>query len=171
MPPLSKKRRGRPKDTKKITFEHLQDIWLQVQVLREQINLKTRRRHTISRASEIIAGRGGLVWIVGGDIEAIAREMAENKNLPVGDWRRVNLEKKGKGFRLRNSKKGRVIVSHKAQHARSIRSRYVQANEIFESNEHVREAWTNYLCDMLGRPRPPKDRNLSRPSLSCPASN
>ena len=169
---LGKKRPGRPKGTTKVTFEHLQDIWLKVEVLREQINLKTGRRHTVSRACEIVAERGGIIWIVGGDIEAIAQELAENKKPPVSDWRRVNLTRKGKGFRLRTSKTGRVIVSHKTQHSRSIRTRYTQANKIFENNPQVRDAWINYLCDMLGRPRPPRNRvNLGRPSFRRPASN
>lgn len=171
MPPLGKQRRGRPKGTTKVTFDHLQDIWLQVEVLREQINLKTRRRHSVSRACEIVAERGGLIWIVGGDIEAIAQELVENKKPPVSDWRRVSLTRKGKGFRLRTSKTGRVIVSHKMQHSRSIRARYTQANKVFKKNPHVREAWSNYLCDMLGRPRPPQDRiNLWRPSFRRPVS-
>lgn len=171
MLPHSEKRPGRPEGTTKVKFEHLQDIWLQVEVLREQNNLKTGRRHSVSRACEILAERGGLIWIVGGNIESIAQEMAKNKKPPISDWRRVDLTKKGKSFRLRTSKNGRVIVSHKTQHARSINARYSQASKIFKSNEHVREAWTNYLCDMLGRPRPPQERILWRPSFRRPASN
>jgi hypothetical protein len=164
MPSLSKKRSGRPKGTTKVTFEHLQDIWLRVEVLRAQTDSKTRRRHSVSRACEILEERGGLIWIVGGDVETIAREIAKNEKPPIKNWRRVALTRKGKGFRAAKAKAGRVIVSHQMQSSGSIRLRYTQANAMFKNNPHIHEAWTNYLCDMLGRPRPSRERiNLWRP--------
>ena len=164
MPPLGKKRPGRPKGTTKVTFEHLQDIWLRVEVLRAQTDLKDRRRHSVSRACEILEERGGLIWIVGGDVGAIALEIAKNKKSPIKNWRRVALTRKGKRFRVAKDKAGQVIVSHQMQSSGSIRLRYTQANTMFDNNSAVREVWTNYRDDMLGHPRPPHDRvDLGRP--------
>lgn len=172
MPQDSKKRPGRPVGTTKVSFEHQQHIWLQVELLRGPPSPKSgRRRHSAFRASDLLEERGGLLWVVGGDRNAMALEIAENKESPLKKLTRVNLVRNGNGFQPKNSKNGHVFVSHKMQHGPSIYARYKEANKIFKSDPHVREAWTNYLCDLNGRPRPPQPRNdMWRPSFVLTAS-
>ncbi len=92
-----------------------------------------------------------LKWIVGGNIDAIAAAMARERKAPISDWRRFSRKRDGQFVQDQN---GSIIVSHIMQHAASIRSRYVGANQRVRHDDAVREAWTNILCDMLGRPRP-----------------
>jgi hypothetical protein len=78
------------------------------------------------------------------------------------------------GFRLRNSRNGRVFVSHMLQHGRTIHARYKEANRIYRNDPQVREVWKNYLCDLLGHPRPSQPRiDMWRPSFvfTAPESN
>jgi len=145
------KRVGRPGGTGKLPHDYLMNIWLTVEVARERIKAKTGRTPPVAQVCTSLARRGGLKWIVGGNIDAIAAAMARERKAPISDWRRFSRKRDGQFVQDQN---GSIIVSHIMQHAASIRSRYVGANQRVRHDDAVREAWTNILCDMLGRPRP-----------------
>jgi hypothetical protein len=158
--------RGRPKGTTKVPYDYLMTIWLQVEAIREEIKSRTGYRPSVLQACKLVERRGGLWWLVGGNVDAIAREMASNRGAPFSDWRRFRMAPQGKADRLiKDERNGRVVVSHALQHANTLRTRYTEANRLFRADPYVREAWENMLCDRLGRPRPPRDPALIwRPS-------
>src|ERR1700674_1058046 len=152
-PAHSKRRGGRPKGTVKRPLDYLLNIWLEVESLRERIRLSPGRRPSVSKACDEIARGGGLRWIVGGNIDAISCAIEENPAPPFSDWRRFKFLHDGNTARLRAEKSGRVIVSDLLQHARTLRTRYTEADRLVRENPMIRAAWTYMLHDRLGLPR------------------
>lgn len=146
----SPRRPGRPRGSRWLPADFRQDVWLEVEAVREQIRLRTGRRPSIIGACDVIARRGGLIWIVGGNIAAVTAAMASARKAPFSRWRRFKL-RNGNARHIVTDKAGRIIVCHLLQNARSIRTRYVEANRIVGESPAVRQAWTNMLCDRLGR--------------------
>jgi hypothetical protein len=148
------RRPGRRKGSTTLPRDFRQDIWIEVEAVREQIELRGARRPPVTQACDVIARRGGLIWIVGGNIDAVTAAMVSERKAPFSRWRRFK-------FGSRNTRHivvdeaGRIIVSHLLQNAATLRSRYVEANRLVRESSAVREAWTNMLCDRLGRPRRP----------------
>ncbi|MEA2879481.1 MAG: hypothetical protein QOF14_4677 [Hyphomicrobiales bacterium] len=157
-------RSGRPKGTIKVPHDVLQDIWVTVETLREDMRRQRGRRPSVSEACRLIAQRGGVLWLVGGNVDAITRAMEHSKRPPCSDWRRYRLERAGKFLKPVSDKQGRVIASHAIQNARTLRSRYHDANKIVRTEFYVREVWTNFVYDRLGMPRP----YLARTRLGLP---
>jgi hypothetical protein len=143
-------KRGRPKGTCTTPAQFLQDIWTQVGAVRERMRMRTGRRPSASEVCNRMAQRGGLVWAVGGNIDAIARAM-ELPQRPYSKWRRFRPERKGDRYVTDDN--GRLIVSHLCQHGKSLRTRYTEANRLVRNNPAIRVAWTNMVRDMLGLPR------------------
>ena len=143
-------KRGRPKGTFTKPAQFLQDIWMQVEAVRERTTMKTGRRPSASEVCNLMAQRGGLVWAVGGNIDAIASAM-ELPERPYSKWRRFHPERKGDRYVTDDN--GRLIVSHLYQHGKSLRTRYTEANRLVRNNPAIRAAWTNMVRDMLGLPR------------------
>jgi hypothetical protein len=141
-------KRGRPKGTTTKPLQLYQDVWIYVELVRERINMKRSRRPSVSATCNMIERTGGLVWAVGGDIEAVARAM-ERAERPYSKWQRCRPEPGY--FRDDN---GRLIVSHRIQNGGSLRTRYSEADWLVRVNPAIRAAWTNMLHDLLGRPRP-----------------
>lgn len=108
----------------------------------------------------LTAQNGGLVWIVGGDRDAIAQAMENNKerDLPISKWRRYRLTMHGRNRQRFKDDDERLFASHIIQDSDSLRTRYTEAQRLVAHNPFVKEAWTNMLHDMLGLPRPYRRR-------------
>jgi len=151
--PGSKRGRGRPKGSAKVPRDCLQDIWVGVELVRTERRRRVGRPPSVTRACQVIAERGGMWWIVGGDIGAIASAVANNSHPPYSDWRRFTPMGSGRRIDLRNDDSGRVVVCHKIQDAKTLRNRYVEANRLARHNSAVLAAWTGMVRDALGSPR------------------
>src|SRR2546423_11717019 len=108
---------GRPKGTIKVPHDALQDIWVTVETLREHMRRQRGRRPSVSQACRLIAQRGGMFWLVGGNVDAITCAMEHNKRPPYSDWRRYRLERGGKFLKPVSHEQGRVIARHMNQTA------------------------------------------------------
>src|SRR5215471_5597694 len=117
----SPRRPGRPRGSRWLPADFRQDVWLEVEAVREQIRLRTGRRPSIIGACDVIARRGGLIWIVGGNIAAVTAAMASARKAPFSRWRRFKL-RNGNARHIVTDKAGRIIVCHLLQNARSIRT-------------------------------------------------
>src|ERR1700674_2987275 len=154
--PSTEKRRGRPKGAVGTPRDYLLNIWLQVEYFRERAKRKPGQQLSDSRVCELIARRGGLIWVVGGDVDAICHAIGENKDdrFRISKWRRSKFIHDGISRRLAQDENGRIIASHAIQKATSLRTRYTEACRLVDQDKAIREAWTNMLHDMLGLPRP-----------------
>jgi hypothetical protein len=150
----SPRRPGRPRGSSRLPVDFRQDVWLEVEVVCEQIKVRTGRRPPITMACDLIARRGGLKWIVGGNVNAIAAALASERKGRFSRWRRFKLWN-GRSCLIVTDKAGCIIVAHLLQNASTLRSRYVEANRLVRESPAVKNAWTNMLRDRLGLPRHP----------------
>jgi hypothetical protein len=154
--------RGRPKGSTKLPLQMDLDVWLCIEFYRQREQEKTGRCPSVLAACQEIYSWSLPIWIVGGNVKAIANAITQNPQSSLKDLPRQNFIKTDSYPKLVNDKTGPLFVRHKIQRATSLRARYTEANRLANLNEDVRRAWTNMLCDMLGRPR----LYSSKPALS-----
>src|SRR5260221_3018540 len=75
-----RRRRGRPKNSKKVPEDLHQNIWVAVECQRWRMRDRSGRLGNISQACRALANRGGVNSIVGGNIRALSRAIKNKKS-------------------------------------------------------------------------------------------
>lgn len=142
------RRRGRPKNTTTVHSDRLQHVWVAVEVARRR---KGGSLLSVSKACHLVALEGGLVSLVGGNVDAIRaslhreNQLGPKQNLP----RFMRLARRGREVRLLNDPQGPLIVAHLTNHVDTIRARYYEANLIVENELGVRDWWMKVVTERL----------------------
>jgi hypothetical protein len=143
--------RGRPRGSTRVPFQRLQDVWVTVEALRHALKAQGKNA-SVSEACRILAARDGLVWLIGGSKECIAKAVANaEKSSRLASVTRNSINEQGL---IRGDKNGSIFVIHRLE-AASIRARYVEAAKRVRQNPMIERAWTNLRNDLLGLPRLP----------------
>jgi hypothetical protein len=132
-------------------FDFQRDYYVQVETVRHETLGITGKLRPVAEACRVLAGLGGLVWIVGGDTSELSSPRK-------GKRRRYNVDCKGNTLRFRQAENGTVYVLRLVEHAETIESRYDEAVRIARQDENVKFAWDNMVRDRCGLPRFPSKR-------------
>jgi hypothetical protein len=157
--PVARRARGRPKVSAQYKFEFLQDYYVQVEtVRREKLGIAGNLR-SAAEACRLLARRGGLAWIVGGDTSGLS-------TLRKGKQRRYIFDRKGNALQFRQAEGGTVYVRRLIERAETIESRYDEAARVARQDENVKIAWDNMVRNLSGLPSlPPKRRLFGGPAV------
>jgi hypothetical protein len=148
-----RRRRGRPKNSKKVPEDLHQNIWVAVGCQRWRMRDSSGRRGNISQACRALTNRGGVNSIVGGNTRLLSRAI-RNKKLPqpLKKLRRVDLEKKSGRIRLVRAPLGVIFLQHSVKKWTSLRARYNEAARMVRDNAELKRFWTNILRQHIGLP-------------------
>lgn len=117
---------------------------------------ETRAGGAVRSAAEavrLLAQRGGLAWVIGGDIGRMP-------SFPRGKQRRCNVNLEGEILRFSYEEDGTVYVRRLLQHTATIESRYDEAAQLARQDENVKFAWDNMVRERCGLPRLPPTRRF-----------
>jgi hypothetical protein len=175
-PKSSKLRRGpgRPRNTKKAPPDLHQHVWVSVECRRWGMRDSSGRLESVSQACRALARRGGLNWIIGGDVGLLARKVRKkDRSKAWQEIRQVNPKRKGAGVRLVNDRHGQIFLQHSIQEASSIRARYNEAAEMLKHDPDLKWFWTNIFRGRVGLPALPRNdwRRRSRGQLAVERSD
>ena len=154
-----KRRRGRPPGSKTKHPDTLAEVWIRVQRFRIITRIQTGRSPSLRQACEAIVAEGGIVFAVGGDIEALA---AANDDARKKRQQRFEISPDGLG--VVPSANGPIFSKHGITNPRTLQNRYNEANQIAESDPRVRFDWMDQCRQRLGRP-PRKPRGSGQRPL------
>jgi hypothetical protein len=150
-----KRRRGRPPGSKTKHPDTLAEVWIRVQRFRIITRIQTGRSPSLRQACEAIVAGGGIVFPVGGNIEALAAANAQRNK------RQQRFEISPDGSAMEPSANGPIFSKHSITNPRTLQNRYNEAKQIAESDPRVRFAWMDQCRQRLGRP-PRKPWDLGR---------
>jgi hypothetical protein len=154
---VARRARGRPKVSAQYKFEFLQDYYVQVETVRREKLGITGNLRPAAEACRLLARRGGLVWIVGGDTSGLSCK---------GKQRRYIFDRKDNALQFRQAESGTVYVRRLIERAETIESRYDEAARVARQDENVKIAWDNMVRNLSGLPSlPPKRRLFGGPAI------
>jgi hypothetical protein len=145
-------KRGRPRGSRARHPDFLSEVWITVRLHRIRFRISAGKTPSIKEVCDEIAGRGGAISAVGGNIARLAEE-----NLKRGKrWLRFEVDSTGTA--LTPSSAGPIFSDHSITNPSSLRVRYSEANRITKSDRLVYLFWRNLCRQRLGfptkRPRP-----------------
>jgi len=143
--------RGRPKVSDRHKYDVHRDYYLAVETVRHETLGITGKLRPAAEACRLLARRGGLAWIVGGDASGLP-------STRTGKQHRYNVDRKGNTSRFRAAESGTVYVLRRIEHADTIESRYDEAARVARQDENVKFAWGNMVRDRCGLPRLPSKK-------------
>jgi hypothetical protein len=141
-----KRRRGRPPGSKAKHPDTPAEVWITVQRFRICARIQTGRTPSLTHACKGIIAEGGIVFAVGGDVEALAAANAQLKK------RRQRFEINPDGSAVAPSASGSIFAKHSITNARTLQNRYNEANRIAKFDYRTRFMWMNLCRERLGRP-------------------
>ena len=148
-----RRRRGRPKNSKKVPEDLHQNIWVAVECQRWRMRDRSGRLGNISQACRALANRGGVNSIVDGNIRALSRAIKNKKSpQPLKKLRRVDLEKKRGRIRLVGAPLGVIFLRHSVKKWTSLRARYNEAARMVRDNARLKRFWTTIVRQRVGLP-------------------
>jgi hypothetical protein len=140
-----KRKPGQPEKSMQEKYCVLQDYYLQVEKVRHQ-KRRDGKKINPAEAGRLLARRGGLAWIVGGD----ARMLPTERKMREG---RYGLCRQGQRLKLYREDQGVVYVRRLVERHETIMTRYYEAVRFARENENVQFAWDNMVRDLCGLPR------------------
>ena len=141
-----RRKRGRPKNTKKVPEDFHQHIWVAVECQRWRMRDGSGRLGNVSQAYRALSNRGGVNSIVGGNTRLLSRAI-KNKKLPrpLKELGRAELVKKSGRAQLVSAPLGEIFVRHSTKKWTSLRARYNEAARMVRNNDQLKRFWTHIL--------------------------
>jgi hypothetical protein len=115
-PPSVSERRppGRPEGTKTAPDDLDREAWLLVEAVRDLESQETGQKPSVAAACRLIAERGGLVGLVGGDRESVSAFTSKGR---PRKWRRASPRTADGKTWFGNDPEGNMIIGHQLAHA------------------------------------------------------
>jgi hypothetical protein len=153
----TKGKRGRPRESTARHPDFDSEVWITVRLHRIRFRISTGKTPSIKEVCDKIAGRGGAISAVGGNIARLAEE-----NL-IRDKRWLRFEVDSTGTALTPSSAGSIFSDHSITNPRSLRVRYSEANRITKSDRLAYLFWRNLCRQRLGfPPKRPRPRGIAQ---------
>jgi hypothetical protein len=149
---LVKRKRGQPEKSMQEKFYDLQDYYLLVETVRHQKRRNGKKIYA-AEACRLLAKRGGVAWIIGGD----AHRLPTERRMREG---RYGLCRHGQTLKLYREDPGVVYVRRLVERPQTITTRYYEAVRFARKNENVQFAWDNMVRELCGLPKLPPKRKL-----------
>ncbi|WP_143278211.1 hypothetical protein [Bradyrhizobium sp. UFLA03-84] len=121
-------------------------VWVAVRLLRIRIFAETRKTPSILRVCNELSAQGGIHSLVGGNVEALA-DVAANA---TKKWHRFAIDSTRSA--LTPSAKGTIFSKHSVTNAHTLRTCYVDADEMVKRDRRLRLVWMNLCRQHLGMP-------------------
>jgi len=145
-------KRGRPCGSSARHPDFYSEVWITVRLYQIRFRISTGKTPSIKEVCDELAGRGGVISAVGGDVAKLAEE-----NLKRGKHR-LRFEVDSTGRALTPSSAGPIFSDHSITNPSTLRARYNEANRITKSDRLAWLFWRDLCRQRLGfptkRPRP-----------------
>ena len=141
---VAPRRRGRPRGSTVIPRDLLADVWIAVRLQRIRTRIGTGKTPSARQACDELAAQGGIISVVGGNVEALAAENVQRKKR----WHRFD----STGSTLSPNATGTTFVSHRITSPGTLQARYSEADKLVKADRRVRFAWMNFCRQRLGWP-------------------
>jgi hypothetical protein len=151
-------RRGRPRGSAARHPDFYSEVWITVRLYRIRFRVSTGKTPSIKEVCDELAGRGGAMSAVGGNVAKLAEE-----NLKKRGKRWLRFEVDSTGAALTPSSAGPIFSDHSITNPSTLRVRYNEANRITKSDRLAWLFWRDLCRQRLGfptkRPRPRRIAN------------
>jgi hypothetical protein len=148
----STSKRGRPHGSAARHPDFYSEVWITVRLYRIRFRISTGKTPSIKEVCDEIAGRGGAMSALGGDVARLAEENLKRSK------RRLRFEVGSTGPALIPSSAGPIFSDHSITNPSTLRARYNEANRITKSDRLAWLFWRDLCRQRLGfstkRPRP-----------------